>query len=652
MTGWNRVSCRISVACVLAALLVGSVAAADWPAAPSSWRGFQRYDFALDGLACRVVAPSEVAPGRPWVFRARFPDYHPEVDLILLRRGFHVAHIETGGMLGSPRARKHWEAFYRTLTEEHRLAPKPVIEAVSRGGLFAYAWATRHPDRVACIYADTPVCDIKSWPLGQGQGIGHQPTWQTLLGEYGMTHDQALAYQGNPIDTLRPLAKAKIPLMHIVSLNDRVVPPQENTFVLAGRYRQLGGSIDVIEAPEGTPQSSGHHFTLPDPIRAADFIELHAGPKSFVLRGSLDNSRIRFERDKVGRVVFLGGSITQNPGWRDLTCAYLQERFPETKFDFVNAGIASTGSAPGAFRLLRDVFGRGPVDLLFEEAAVNDECNGRSPTQMTRGMEGILHHARKVNPNLDIVVMHFVDPAKMADYRAGRTPEVIRQHEAVAERYAVASIHLAREVTRRIDAGQFTWENDFRNLHPSPLGQRLYAAAIRRTLAAGWSGPLPAKAAVAAHPMPGQPVDPFSYDAARLEPIAEASDLIGFTLIEKCDPRQPAGGGVRGGFVDVPMLVGAKSGDRFSLKFQGRAVGLFVAAGPDAGIIEHRIDDGPWRRLDLFTSWSQGLHLPWAYILEDELDGQQHTLTVRITAEHNANSRGHACRIVHLLVNQ
>jgi sialidase-1 len=99
------------------------------------------------------------------------------------------------------------------------------------------------------------VCDIKSWPLGQGAGIGHETTWKRLLDEYGFTREQAL---------------------HIVSLNDRVVPPEENTFELARRYRLLGGSIDIIEVAEGTEKSNGHHFDHPDPKRVADFIETHA----------------------------------------------------------------------------------------------------------------------------------------------------------------------------------------------------------------------------------------------------------------------------------------------------------------------------------------------------------------------------------------
>src|SRR6185312_10434682 len=90
-------------------------------------------------------------------------------------------------------------------------------------------------------------------------------------------------------------------------------------------------------------------------------------------RGSLTNSRLYFEKKKVGHVVFLGGSITEMNGYRPLVCDYLRKRFPQTKFTFTNAGIASTCSTTGAFRLASDVLDKGPVDLLFVEFAVNDD---------------------------------------------------------------------------------------------------------------------------------------------------------------------------------------------------------------------------------------------------------------------------------------
>ena len=252
-----------------------AVHAVEWEGKVSSWKGHQRFDFHVDGRSAYVVVPENPAQGGQWVWRARFPNYHPEVDILLLDQGFHIAYMDTGGMLGSPRALQYWDAFYAFMTKEKGLAERVVLEAVSRGGLFAYRWAARNPDKVACMYADTPVCDFKSWPLGQGRGLGNKKVWQKLLNEYGFTEEQALAYRENPIDVLAPIAQAKIPLLHIVSLNDRVVPPEENTFVLAERYRGMGGSIEILEVEEG-PRANGHHFDHPDPQQVADFISTHA----------------------------------------------------------------------------------------------------------------------------------------------------------------------------------------------------------------------------------------------------------------------------------------------------------------------------------------------------------------------------------------
>lgn len=269
---------KFVITTLIALCLMAGTLRADWPGKESTWNGFQKFDFTVDQRPAYVVVPKQAADGNPWVWRARFPGFHAEADQLLLDRGFHVAYINTNDMLGSPRAMQHWDNFYKFLTEKG-LSKKVCLEGVSRGGLFVYGWASRHPELVACIYCDTPVCDIKSWPGGKGQGVGSSGTWKRLLEEYDFTEEQAMAYSQNPIEILQPIADAKIPVLHIVSLNDVVVPPTENTFILAERYRQLGGTIDIIEVKEGTEKSQGHHFTHPDPKRVADFIESHGKKK-------------------------------------------------------------------------------------------------------------------------------------------------------------------------------------------------------------------------------------------------------------------------------------------------------------------------------------------------------------------------------------
>jgi len=370
--------------------------------------------------------------------------------------------------------------------------------------------------------------------------------------------------------------------------------------------------------------------------------------KYIALRDGLPNCRIRFANGKKGRVAFLGGSITwADNGWRSMVCEDLKRRFPQTQFDFVNAGIPSTDTALAPFRFDDTVLKRGLVDLLFVEFAVNDETNGRTATESVRGMEGVVRKARASNPAMDVVIMYFVEPAKMEAYRKGKTPTVIVSHEKVAVHYRIPSIDLAREVTERIDAGEFTWA-DFRDLHPSPFGHGIYARGIDRLFELAWKAPLPDDAKVRAHPMPERPVEPFHYGRGRFVDTDKAQIVGGWRVDPSWRPKQ---GDTREGFVSVPMLVAEEPGATLKLAFDGTAIGLLVVAGYDVGVIEFSIDGGSFRRLDQYTQWSEYLHIPWAYILDAELKPGKHELTLRTTDQKNAKSRGHSATIVKFLVN-
>jgi len=630
------------------------------PARPTQrWNGYRRTDFEVDGRACILVCPESPATGTPWIWRTEFFGHEPQADVALLGLGFHVAYIDVQDMYGAPVAMRHMDALYAHLTTRHGLSPRAVLEGFSRGGLFAFNWAALHPERVACIYADAPVCDFKSWPGGKGVGPGSPADWRKCLDAYALTEAEALAYPRNPVDNLQPLAAAGIPLLHVCGAADEGVPFDENTRVVEGRYPALGASIVVL----AKPFCRHHPHSLRDPAPIVRFVLRHTGlgdapvhaPGTpygydyFTLRDGLSNCRQRFASERRGRVVFLGGSITAGAGWRDLVAQDLRRHFPETEFELVNAGIPSLGSVPGAFRFARDVLARGRVDLLFAEAAVNDQTNGQSDPEQVRGMEGIVRHARNADPMMDIVLLHFVDHAKMAVIRGGGTPAVICNHERVAERYGVPSLDLAQEVTERIHAGEFTWEEDFRDLHPSPFGHALYARAIGRLLDAAWSGGPPADAAAARpHGLPA-PLDTACYDRGRLVGVAAAHLGDGWTLVPRWVPVD--GVAARPGFTDVPAAVAEHPGPVLRLAFAGTAVGVFVASGPDAGAIEFRVDGGAMETRDLFTPWSRSLHLPWAQVLAAGLPPGHHDLEMRVAEGAHPESRGHAVRIVHFLIN-
>ncbi len=365
-------------------------------------------------------------------------------------------------------------------------------------------------------------------------------------------------------------------------------------------------------------------------------------------RNSLTNSFQKFQKEKKGRVAFLGGSITYNPGWRDSVCAYLQQKFPETEFEFIAAGIPSMGSTPGAFRFSRDVLKNGPVDLLFEEAAVNDDTNYRREDEVLRAMEGIVRHTRNANAKCDIVFMYFVDPGKIEHYRNGEIPEEIKWHETVAKHYSVPAINLAEEVTARIDAGQFDWENDFKDVHPSPFGQGVYSWSMIQFLNDELEQ-FSSAAKVHDHILP-EPLDELCYENGKLIPPNPSKPIKGWTMVENWKPDNDAG--TRDGYVNVPMLVGEYPGKIIKFSFKGTAVGIAVAAGPDAGIVEYSVDDAPWQQVDLFTRWSSGLFLPWYYTLENELKNRNHTLQLRLAKEKNPESTGKKCILKYFYFNE
>jgi pimeloyl-ACP methyl ester carboxylesterase len=245
--------------------------AGGFPGRVDEWNGFERHTFTFDGRQCHVVEPKIAAKGKPWVWRARFFGHRPEADVALLGKGFHIAFMDVAEMLGNSQGVAHWNRFYKLLTSQHGFARKPALEGMSRGGLYVYSWASSNPRKVACIYADAPVCDIKSWPAALRKGAPDPRGWQMLVAAFGFKNEAELRnYKGNPIDILEPLAKAKIPLLHVSGDADDIVPLEENTRVLEQRYKALGGDITVIIKP-----GVGHKHGLDDPTPIIDFIVKH-----------------------------------------------------------------------------------------------------------------------------------------------------------------------------------------------------------------------------------------------------------------------------------------------------------------------------------------------------------------------------------------
>ena len=637
-TQWLCAVALLTIIC----LQTNLVTATEFEGAKSEWKSFDRFDFTVDGRKCWVVAPKSVAEGRPWIWRARFFGHEPQADIALLNEGFHLAYCDVGGLFGSPKAVDAWNAFYNLMTSKYGLSTRPALEGMSRGGLIIYNWASANPDKVACIYGDAPVCDFKSWPGGKGNGKGSAGAWKQCLAAYGMTEEEALAYKHNPIDNLKPLANAKVPLLHVVGDADVVVPVDENTAIIESRYQKMGGSIKVIHKP-----GIGHHpHSLKDPGPIVSFVRKYT-QSNISIRKGLRNSRIAFEQNKKGHVAFIGGSITEMNGYRPMVCESLQKRFPAAEFQFTAAGIASTCSTTGAFRLSSDVLSKGPVDLFFIEFAVNDDQDAaHTRRECILGLEGIIRQARKHNPNMDIVVTYFVNPGMLKQLQSGKTPLSMRAHDDVARHYGVSTIHLAKQIAEQISDGKITWK-EYGGTHPKPFGNRICANMIDELMDSSWADPLETDAKQTAHKMPEHPIDKLNYGHGRFVELDTAELVSGWEI--KTPNWSKIAGGKRSRFTQIPMLCAEKSGAELTLKFTGTAVGAYVVAGPDAGVIEAQIDGGKVVPVNLYHRFSKGLHYPRTVMFANNLEHKEHVLTIRISD--TSTSKGNAARIISFVAN-
>jgi lysophospholipase L1-like esterase len=363
------------------------------------------------------------------------------------------------------------------------------------------------------------------------------------------------------------------------------------------------------------------------------------------VRGHLQQALRKFREQRVGRVVFLGGSITEMQGYRPLVEKWLKDSFTETQFTFVNAGIASTCSHTGAFRFQRDVMADGPADLLFVEFAVNDDQDAHHDADgCIRGMEGVVRQLFTGNPAAGAVMVHFVNPELLAAAQAGKPGLSVRQHERVAAHYGVSSIDLPGDLAAAISAGTLSWEQ-WGGTHPGPAGNRHAADQVIRILEAARTST--SEETDSALP---KPLLESSFDRGRFLEATAVTPGTGWT--RAVPDWQTIEGSKRERFLKQDVYFSSVPGAELSCSFHGRAIGAFVLAGPDAGRLEYRIDDGPWQTVELYHRYSRGLHYPRTVMFSSDLKAGDHRLQVRLSAEHHADSKGNSARILDFVVNE
>lgn len=428
----------------------------------SRFHGYETCDFPLpgNGAPCKIVAPSQSAEGRPWIWRARFFGHEPELDLSLLDRGFHVCYCDVADLYGGPGAMERWDAFYQFATETLGLSKKPVLEGMSRGGLPIFLWASRNPDKVAAIYGDNPVCDFRTWPGGRG-GKRSDDDWKRLLAAYQMDEAAAMKHE-QPKDesVLRTIATAKIPVALVLGSGDDVVPPATNGEELAANLTKIGGVVRVWRKPGAGHHPHGLHPAAPlrrfliaatgrdtnpavVPVPSSEYRAAGQGWPKGLWRNAFADAKRAAGENAGARVVFLGDSISQGlTGHKDRVTRSGGNRPIDKVFgdgEALSLGLSGDRTEHLLWRIDHGQFdGLKPEWIVLMIGVNNINSGGHTGEETATGTAAVVERLMAKLPETKILVL--------GCFPAGKSPDDPRRAEIDALHMGVAPLADDRRV--------------------------------------------------------------------------------------------------------------------------------------------------------------------------------------------------------------
>lgn len=468
------------------------------PVKEFNFHGYKGYEYNNNGVKYYIVKPHHTAKGNPWIWRARFWGHEPQVDIDLLEQGFHLTYCDVAELFGSPKAVERWDEFY-ALAAKAGLNQKAVLEGMSRGGLIIYNWAAKNPKKVACIYGDAPVMDIKSWPLNWGDCLDENKRSMSLLLEaYGFANaEEAMAWNKNPLNHARKLAKAKIPMIHVVGDIDEGVPVAENTAIFEREVAKYGHSVHVIHKP-----NVGHHpHSLNNPEKIVSFILKATGYKRNMCTYPVPGNEYRsaagwsegaewyavardIEATLEGRklkLLMLGNSITQGLGGerQRITSRAGQQAMDEAigKGAWENAGISGDRTQHLLWRLKNCNYNRCSPEVAVITIGINNINAGDEAKDVAEGIVACAEEARRQMPDTRIILLGLLPAGKPANAWMRKACDEVHAHLKRANIKDVEYINPTSWFT--LDNGELNtalYSKD--NLHLSAEGYKVWSKKI------------------------------------------------------------------------------------------------------------------------------------------------------------------------------
>lgn len=348
------------------------------------------------------------------------------------------------------------------------------------------------------------------------------------------------------------------------------------------------------------------------------------GEKVFHARSGLPNFFDKVKKGLPVNMVYLGGSITEAPGYRVQTEKYFKNKYPNSAITGFNAGVGGTGSPLGVFRMKSEVLIHKP-DLVFVEFAVNDA--GTDSLLIGKSIEGIVRQIKRYNRGTDICFLYTIYEPMLKNLLAGIPIRSVQIMENIAEHYHIPSINLAYDVLNLFRRNELIFHGkdtlnygskivfSLDGTHPSTSGHAIYTKTIisafdiinKHSLMSGFP----------------EPLYKGNFEQAEIFSPTDFYKTGGWSKVDISKYLKPYASVYPG------MIYTADIRDSMVIKFKGTYVGIGDIIGPPvAGTVLISIDGNAATTRKRFDNY--GWFYRRSYYLIGPLSDSVHTISIKM----------------------
>lgn len=218
----------------------------------ANFHGFEMDEFEYDSTKGIVVKPNK-KPNGMIAFKTEYWDAFPELEIELLKLGFHLIYVKNFTRLANKADCARKAKFVDYVSNKYGLDRKCVLVGMSCGGAQAVNFASYYPDYVSCLVIDAPVLNFLDFP---GRYNKYEKIWKKefTVAYPNVKRSDVFALEENPINNVPKLIEHRFPVIMLYGTEDTTVDYLVNGKLMEEAYEDHKELLTVIPRV-----CQGHH---------------------------------------------------------------------------------------------------------------------------------------------------------------------------------------------------------------------------------------------------------------------------------------------------------------------------------------------------------------------------------------------------------